>query len=240
VSFLYFAFQNKNNDHATNGEFWLMRQINRIHSPKIVFDVGGNVGDWSLGAGSVFKNGVIWTFEPIPDVFRMLETNVVGKDFIRPFNLALSDKIGVLNFNYYPNANLFNSVYEHFKGGVAVKTEVNCIDGDSFCMEHNINEIDFLKLDVEGSEHLVLKGFSHMLQNQKIKIIQFEYGIFSIESKFLLKDYFQLFSEYGYLVGKVYPNYVDFTEYNWSLENFLGANYVAVRQPDKHLIDSLK
>ena len=34
-----------------------------------------------------------------------------------------------------------------------------------------------LKIDTEGAEHLVLKGFSDLLSKQSIRLIQFEYGL---------------------------------------------------------------
>jgi FkbM family methyltransferase len=238
VSFLYFAFQNKNNDHTTNGEFWLIKKV-RQAGARVIFDVGANAGKWSLEAMNVFTNGSIYAFEPMPDVYKMLKNNAAGNPEIKLFNLALSKERGSITFNYYPNAILFSSIYSHFKGGEARQIQVECMDGDSFCRAYNIEEIDFLKLDVEGSEHLILAGFRDMLRKQRIKVIQFEYGIFSIESRFLLKDYFDLLNSYGYKVGKIFPNHIDFRTYDWSLENFMGSNYVAIRNGEKHLIEAL-
>src|SRR5687768_10316555 len=64
VSFLYFAFQNKNNDHATNGEFWLMKQVRKTGA-KVIFDVGANVGKWSTEALRIFGKSTIYAFEPM-------------------------------------------------------------------------------------------------------------------------------------------------------------------------------
>ena len=63
------------------------------------------------------------------------------------------------------------------------------IRGDDYCEKHEIDSINFLKIDTEGSEHLVLQGFDRMLTGKKIDVIQFEYGNINIESKFLLYDY---------------------------------------------------
>ena len=54
---------------------------------------------------------------------------------------------------------------------VIVKLQVET--GDDYCKRNNIKEIDILKIDVEA-EHLVLRGFSEMLENGLIKLIQFE------------------------------------------------------------------
>ena len=96
--------------------------------------------------------------------------------------------------------------------------------------KHGITHVDFLKLDVEGAENRVLQGFANALQDRLIDVIQFEYGRANIISKFLLYDFYVLFQKYGYKVGKIYPNYVDFREYSSDDENFLGPNYLAVRE----------
>jgi hypothetical protein len=79
-----------------------------------------------------------------------------------------------------------------------------------------------------------------MLQGKKIRAIQFEYGVLNLESKFLLKDYFNLLTDYGYTLGKIYPNHVDFSAYSWEKENFIGPNYIAIRSEEQQLIHSLK
>jgi FkbM family methyltransferase len=238
VQFLYFALENKNNDHKTNGEFWLMEQLSKTNA-RTIFDVGANVGKWSTEARALFSNGSIYAFEPMPEVFEKLKLNVSNKPKLHIFNFALSSEKGVLTFNYYPNSILFSSIYNHYRGGEAKRIDVPCVDGDSFCDEHKIDEIDFLKLDAEGSEHFILKGFKRMLALQKIRAVQFEYGVLNIDSKFLLKDYFELFSSYGYSVGKIFPNHISFDPYHWTQENFIGPNYVAIRNTEIPLIKAL-
>jgi hypothetical protein len=84
---------------------------------------------------------------------------------------------------------------------------------------------------------LVLQGFERILHEKKIDVIQFEYGHINIESKFLLYDYHKFFRTRGYTLGKVYPGYVEFREYDMSSdEDFIGPNYVAVNADLKEQI----
>jgi hypothetical protein len=105
--------------------------------------------------------------------------------------------------------------------------------GDEFLMREGVGEVDFLKLDVEGAEHLVLKGLADHLRQRSIRLIQFEYGRVNILTHFLLRDFYQLLAGYGYVTGKIYPNYVDFREYSLSDEDFMGPNYLACRAGDE-------
>lgn len=83
--------------------------------------------------------------------------------------------------------------------------------GDDFLTREGIQDVDFLKLDLEGAEHLVLQGLESSLRRQRVRFLQFEYGRVNILTHFLLRDFPQLLTSYGYVVGKIYPDYVDFS-----------------------------
>jgi hypothetical protein len=46
-------------------------------------------------------------------------------------------------------------------------------------------------------------------------------------TKFLLKDFYDLFESRGYRLGKLYPDFVGFQKYRFEDEDFRGPNYVA-------------
>jgi FkbM family methyltransferase len=48
---------------------------------------------------------------------------------------------------------------------------VDCVTLDSLMQHHGLEEIDFLKLDLQGGEFAALKGADHLLRQQKIKCI---------------------------------------------------------------------
>ena len=98
-------------------------------------------------------------------------------------------------------------------------------------MQATIENIDLLKIDVEGAEPSVLSGFGDGIHPNKTPVVQFEYGRVNIENKFLLRDSYIYFRERGYLVGKLLQEGVRTREYSAWDEDFLGPNYVAIR-PD--------
>ena len=109
----------------------------------------------------------------------------------------------------------------------AVPFDAQLATGDEYCDEHSIDSVDFLKIDVEGAEFRVMKGFSERLSAQKIHCMQFEYGAFSTQTRFLLGDYYSLLSG-SYWIGKIFPTYVDFQDYQWTMEDFRFSNYCCV------------
>lgn len=93
-----------------------------------------------------------------------------------------------------------------------------------------MQQIDLLKLDVEGHELDVLKGAKHMLAQGQIKRIHFEYGGTYIDARILLKNFFDLLLPLGYRCYKIYPNSLHLVErYDQVLENFQYSNWLAIK-----------
>ena len=139
----------------------------------------------------------------------------------------------------YGKGSGLNSLHDYSHSGESVWKECPIHKGGDYVQEKGIETIDFLKIDTEGSENLVLEGFIDILKKGEVKVIQFEYGYINIISKFLLYDFYQFFNELRYTIGKVYPKRVEFKEYNLKDENFLGPNYVAVKSSETDIIESL-
>jgi hypothetical protein len=116
----------------------------------------------------------------------------------------------------------------------------DAVTGDAYCAEHGIRRIDLLKIDTEGLDLRVLRGFDHMLASGAVDVVQFEYGLANIASHTLLADFHAFLGERGFAVGKIWPREVEFRDYDPRLdENFRGPNYLAVRHARDDLIARL-
>jgi FkbM family methyltransferase len=87
----------------------------RLQPGDTVFDVGANIGLFSLAAYAHCERNVrVYAFEPVPPIFEMLETNVrsnVSGQQVKVFNFGLSDRSGEVPFAYYPHAPVLSTAY---------------------------------------------------------------------------------------------------------------------------------
>ena len=60
--------------------------------PHGILDIGGHIGCAALYLASRYSHAVIYSFEPIPENFKLLQQNVAGHPNIHAFNVALGDK----------------------------------------------------------------------------------------------------------------------------------------------------
>jgi FkbM family methyltransferase len=236
------AHKNLNYDMATNGEFLLLSRLSK-HEIKVVFDVGANIGDYTKECLSVFPKASIHSFEIVPKTFEKLTSNVGHSERVTINNIGLSNASGTLEINYNPDDDGKSSIIE----GASIhsakwqKLQVDTITGDSYVTRADISQIDLLKMDVEGAEHLVLNGLSETLSAGKIRTIQFEFGMVNIYSKFLLKDYWSLLSGYGFTIGPIMPDGVAFMDYDPYNEDFHGPpNFFAVHKSQSPIITDVR
>jgi FkbM family methyltransferase len=227
-------FGNASYKPSRNGERWVLRALSE-EPIGTVLDVGANVGAWSLLAAECFPQAMIYALEVVPDTAAELRARVGHHYRIKSFNLGLAAHSGTLSLRYHPSASTHATFteYPHRWSGKPIECPV--VRGDEFLAREGIREVDYLKLDVEGAEHLVLQGLENTLRERRVRFVQFEYGRVNILTRFLLRDFYQLFQEHGYVVGKIFPDYVDFREYDLSDEDFLGPNYLACRAGDAAL-----
>ena len=218
-----------NHDFNTNGERFVLETLAKRRL-SCIFDVGANVGDWALLAHQICPDAQIHCFEVMRLTSEELKkrTKSAGNIIVNEF--GLSDSEGDVLLKFYPQYGALTSIIDYPHPGAYVLTPGSVTCGDSYMQKHGTTHVDFVKMDVEGVEDRVLQGFANALQGRMIDVIQFEYGQVNILTKFLLYDFYALFRKHGYRVGKIYPNYVDFREYSFTHEDFLGPNYLAVRE----------
>jgi FkbM family methyltransferase len=221
-------YANVSYDLNINGERFVLEALS-TYRPSVIFDVGANVGDWTLAATTRCPTAVVYAFEIAQSTYNTLVDNTRRRGEVRCHNIGLSDRSGTVRIRHYPTAPALTTSSDYPHPFEFVEMDVPVTTGDAYAAANGVEHIDLLKIDVEGMEGHVLQGFRGMLSRKAIDLVQFEYGRVSILNRFLLRDFYSFFRELGYMTGKVFPNYVDFRAYDMADEDFLGPNYLACR-----------
>jgi FkbM family methyltransferase len=80
----------------------------------VVFDVGANIGMFSLFVGARCPSAQVYAFEPVPEVFAKLAQNVDARGLtVRPFNFGLSDRDQDVSFYYYPDISIMSCRHDY-------------------------------------------------------------------------------------------------------------------------------
>ena len=183
-----------------------------INENDVVFDVGANVGIFSLFASKV-KGTKIFSFEPHPINFRVLQENIQQNNFTDKVvcidkALAINEETRYLVEGEIPGGHKLLNDRDVNSNKSLLKIEAVTIN--SILKKYNLDKIDFLKLDCEGAEGEIINSLgkeglqkinkialefhdnhSILNHNQIVEILE--------EAGFVVKINWDGVSNYGYI-----------------------------------------
>ena len=141
----------------------------KIKQGDTIIDVGANVGYHTLLLAKLVGGGKVYAFEPEPKAFGLLSKNIKQNGYknVVLINKGLGEKEQVLDLYLNPKNAAGHSL---IKRDNWQKQPVEIIALDDFLPKNT--KVDFIKVDVEGSELSVFKGMKRILsENKNVKII---------------------------------------------------------------------
>ncbi len=162
---------------GTEREDWGFN-LQMLTPDSVIFDIGANIGRFSLQARWNFPDAEIYAFEPVPTTFHKMQKNfeLNGVTDVQIFNVGFYDEAGHSKI-YVPPADeaaslrrVTDSFYlqEGNVGQSEVKSgqqEMDCrletLDG--FVKKQGISRLDFIKCDTEGAEKMVFSRGEYVL-----------------------------------------------------------------------------
>jgi FkbM family methyltransferase len=204
--------------------------ISQILKPGDIFmDVGAHCGQYTLiASSSVGATGQVHSFEPDPETFKLLSENVKLNNLANVYvnELALSSQEGIRTLyfasSHCTGASSLSTPYTYSD----VNCEVKCTTFDSYIHQNKFEEVDVLKIDIEGHEIEALKGGNLLLSSKNRPIIIAE---FSEQTQ----NYF------GYTCKDLARFLVDRTYQLYIIGDELPFNVLAIPEDQKNLIDDL-
>jgi FkbM family methyltransferase len=209
------------------------------HTPSIFIDIGAEKGTYTKEVLKYFPDIEVFMFEPSTFHKKLYEKSLKNMSNVNINYLALSNVNGKQKL-YYDKAgsalaSLTKRRLDHLNINFENSEEIQTIRFDDFWKTTDIYKnnpntiIDYVKIDVEGHELDVLKGFGNLLD--KIGIIQFEFGGSNIDTRTYFQDFWYLFKDkkYDFTIYRISPNgLIPITKYLESDEYFSTTNYIVV------------
>jgi FkbM family methyltransferase len=186
------AYLNTNEADAVYREIFEVQSYSKygitFRDGDCVFDVGANIGLFTLFVHQKCRAPHVYAFEPVPATFDKLQTNMALYDLdVNLFDYGLSSESKEIEITFYPNWSAMSGAYANVQEdedltraylnnltkGTLPSDEITDILEDRFkaetvhcrmrtlsevISEHRIQRIDLLKIDVERSELDVLRG----------------------------------------------------------------------------------
>lgn len=186
--------KNEKSDLDVFKQIFIEKQYNPVFykNPEIIIDAGGNVGLFSVLMKNKFPNSKIITIEPDFDNFATAEKNLENYTDIKLLKKGLwSNDVKLKILNEDASKWGIQVVEDNING----KIDAICID--TIIRENNLDRIDLLKMDIEGSEKEVFsRNYEDWLPRVKILIIELHDS--------MQKDSSRIFFE---ALNKTWPHY---------------------------------
>lgn len=206
--------------YSRYGQKWI-RDLN----PKVIFDIGANVGQSAIAFHALFPSAQIYSFEPVPSCFEELKLRTKGILNIDAFNTALGDSIGETKFeeNEFPACSSFLplgkahvELFDYAVQTSTIKVKVDTLD--NFTSQLTLPSPIMLKIDVQGFEEKVLKGGENLVTRSSILIIETSFKAL-YEGQPLFGDIYSILQGWGF-------------EYAGSVENLQDPETGIILQSD--------
>ena len=188
---------------------------------RTIIDVGANTGQFARKIMSIFPQAQIYSFEPLPEPFRILQGWAVQQldERVVAFNVALGDDEGMFemfkHLDHSPSSSFLRSTgvcegyYPFIKQQASVSVDMRTLDG--FLVDKSISLLPpiLIKLDVQGFEDRVIKGGRRTFERSDACIV--EIGLDPLyEGQAYFTDVTTLLKELGYkYAGNLQQKYVE-------------------------------
>lgn len=173
--------------------------VSLVKDGDTVFDVGGNIGWYSVVLYKARKNIELHVFEPIPSTYESLIANLkINGVKASAYNIGLSDKKGSIDFYFHKegSGNASAALMNENRKNIQIACEVDTLD--NIFRENKVKKINFIKCDVEGAELLTFKGAYETIKKYKPIVFTEMLRKWSAKFNYHPNEIINLFSEIGY------------------------------------------
>ena len=176
----------------------LVERLKSSLKPGMVFlDLGANIGYFSaIAAALVGANGRVFAFEPSPACFSRLRRNLSCFTRALSYDRAVSDENGPVWLRLHPHENGWGSLFPD--RDLLERIQVDSIRLDDWAQAVGLERLDFIKMDIEGSEYAALLGARTLLGRFRPVVVAELNSVCLARSQRTPDDVLRLLSYAGY------------------------------------------
>jgi FkbM family methyltransferase len=184
-------------------------------NPINFIDIGCNAGDFTKSICGEYKIEKALLIEPVPKLIPVLEANFPNRNVFKIINAAVSDSNGETRFFINEEFDSISSLLKIHNEKDELKRlkikEPTAIKVKTFTLDHifedqQLQGIDLLKIDVQGAEHLVLKGGIEALKKTKLVYTEFSFKPLYDQSSVFF-DLYKIFYDHGFILASISPGF---------------------------------
>jgi FkbM family methyltransferase len=130
-----------------------------VQAGDTVVDVGAQIGCYTIRTAT--RGARVYAFEPFPANYSALQRNIALNHLagVKAFPYAVGAESGPRTM-FVPDEDGHTGRYSLFPGRGSQTLSVSCLSLDDIVRENNLQSVDVLKLDCQGSEYEILFGAS--------------------------------------------------------------------------------
>ena len=184
-------------DGTTDGNILCQVMIENDHeipidiSPSLIIDAGGCVGFSAIWYSKKYPNATIISIEPEYENFQCLEINTKDNPKIHCIHAGLSNKPGFLDIVDNKSGSWG---FQTKKSDIASEASVRAITVDEILEEYGFDEVDLIKIDIEGGEEQLFSSDYGWLN--KVDVMVIELHDFLIQCPDCSKNFYSAIKEY--------------------------------------------
>lgn len=198
-----------------------------------ILDVGANIGQSCLPLAEALPEARIYAFEPAARSFAELQANAAGHPNIEPVQLALgaATERGTMLTERTAFTNRLERVLPRERPSLAQalgrapggppppvaeppprkvrRQEVEIMTGADFCRDRGIDHVSFLKVDTEGHDLEIVRGFGpllHIVDFVQVEAATNDYNRTHVP----LRDFQTVLGQAGFYLFRIYGEAFEF------------------------------
>ena len=168
--------------------------------PKVIYDIGAHTGEWTSNCKKVFPKATYYQFEANADQLPHLHDNPT---------ICLLGNEDDKSVTYYKDTqytatgnSIFREKTKYFDDGVCKKETVSMKRLDTLIHEKELPLPDFIKIDVQGAELLVLEGAPACMLSAEVIMLEVSITKFN-EGAPIIHDVLQFMADRGFVMFDV-------------------------------------